>query len=234
MIDVARIDFWAASGSGVLHRASAISKVLFVLLVVAAAVTAESPYPLACAYVLMFVAATAAGLPVLRMAALSLYAIVFVFLYGLSLQGGPWVYALLFFKATTPAFAVLTLIVSTPYPRLFAVLSAALPEIIAAGLLMTYRTFFILFDMMGNFISAIGLRGGFSPGSLVKNSANISKGIGMLFVRAAEQSTRIYAVMAVRGYSGRMASTDVEKMRKDDWLPLGMGLVILLIAIVWK
>ena len=217
-----------------LHRASARAKVLFVLLIVAAAVTAASPYPLACAYVVMAVTAALAGLPVLRMAALSLYAVVFALLYGLSLRGGFWVYALLFFKATTPAFAVLTLIVSTPYPRLFAVLNAALPEVIAAGLLMTYRTFFILFDMMGNFISAIGLRGGFSPGSLVKNSSNISKGIGMLFVRAAEQSTRIYAVMAVRGYSGRMAATDVEKMRKEDWLPLGMGLVILTLGIVWK
>ena len=97
------------------------------------------------------------------------------------------------------------LIVSTPYPRIFSLLSAVLPEILAAGLFMTYRTLFILLDMMDNFVAAIRLRGGFSPGSLYKNSANISKGIGMLLVRAVERSSRLYAVMMVRGYSGSMA-----------------------------
>jgi cobalt/nickel transport system permease protein len=165
---------------------------------------------------------------------LSWYGALFALLYGLSLRGGIWTVALLIIKAITPAFAVLMLIVSTPYPRIFSLLNVFLPEILAAGLFMTYRTLFILLDMMDNFAAAIRFRGGFSPGSLYKNSANISRGIGMLLVRAVERASRLYAVMAVRGYSGSMAEKGTVRFQRQDWLPLGTGMLLLLLVLVWK
>lgn len=234
MIDVARIDHWAASGSGPFHRASIISKILFLLLVVAAAVTAKNPYPLMAGYAGILLIAAVSRLPWTRMVMLSLYAVVFALLYGISLRGGWWLFALLIFKAITPSLAVLTLIVSTPYPKIFSFISAALPEMLAAGLFMTYRTLFILLDMMDNFIVAIRLRGGFSPGSLYKNSSNISKGIGMLLVKAVERASRLYAVMAVRGYSGSMAQKGGDGLHREDCLPLGTGGIVLVLAIVWR
>lgn len=234
MIDVARIDHWAASGSGPFHRASTFSKILFLLLVVGGAVIAKNPYPLMAGYAVILVAVAGSRLPWARMAVLSFYAVLFALLYGISLRGGGRVYALLVFKAITPSFAMITLIVSTPYPKIFALISTLLPEMLAAGLFMTYRTFFILLDMMHNFAAAIRLRGGFSPGSLFKNSSNIAKGIGMLLVRAVERASRLYAVMAVRGYSGSMAQKGMDRLRREDWLPLGTGSVVLLLAIIWK
>lgn len=137
MIDVARIDFWAASGRGPFHRASTPSKILFLLLTVAAAVTAKTPYPLIAGYMLILASVAASGMPWIRMVVLSLYALLFAILYAISLRGGALLYALLIFKAITPALAMLALIVSTPYPKIFALLSAALPETLAAGLFMT-------------------------------------------------------------------------------------------------
>lgn len=234
MIDVARLDHWAASGNGSLHRASTPAKMIFLLLVVAAAVTAKTAYPLIAAYALILAVAAASGLPWARIAILSLYAMVFALLYGISLKGG-WLLLWLFvFKAITPSLAMLTLIVTTPYPKIFSLLSAALPEMLAAGLFMTYRTFFILLDMMDNFGVAIRLRGGFSPGSLSKNSSNISKGIAMLLVKAVERSSRLYAVMAVRGYSGSMAQKGSEGFRRQDYLPIGTGVLVLMLAVIWK
>ncbi len=200
----------------------------------AAALAATNPYSLALGYVVLLVVAAAARLPWLRMMWLSLYAAVFTVLYIVSLRGDMLAHAVLIVKAITPALAVLMLIVSTPYPRIFSLLSAVLPEILAAGLFMTYRTLFILLDMMDNFVAAIRLRGGFSPGSLYKNSANISKGIGMLLVRAVERSSRLYAVMVVRGYSGSMAEQGPVKMHREDWLPLGTGTVVLTLVILWR
>lgn len=234
MIDVARIDYWAAGGAGALHRSSALSKMLFLVLVVAGAVTARSAYPLMAGYALMIAAAAAAGLPWARMAGLSLYAALFALLYAVTLRGGIPVYALLVFKAITPSFAMLVLVATTPYPRIFSLLTGLLPEVLAAGLFMTYRTLFILLDMMDNFAVSIRLRGGFSPGSLYKNSSNLSKGIGMLLVRAVERSSRVYAVMAVRGYSGSMAEKGEESLRGRDWPPLVMGAVILALAVLWR
>lgn len=234
MIDVAKIDYWAASGSGAFHRASILAKIGFLLLVLAAALAAKNPFPLVLGYGIILVVAAAVRLPWLRIMVLSLYAAVFAVLYIISLRGDALSHAVLIVKAVTPALAVLMLIVSTPYPRIFSFVSAVLPEILAAGLFMTYRTLFILLGMMNNFAAAIRLRGGFSPGSLYKNSANVSKGIGMLFVRAVERASRLYAVMAVRGYSGSMAEKAPLQLHKEDWLPLGTGSILLLLAIFWK
>ncbi len=233
-MDVARIDYWAASGTGLFHRASTPAKLLFLLFVVSSAVISRKPYPLIAGYGLLLVVAALSGLPWLRVMGLSWYAAVFASLYAISLRGGGELAALFVVKAITPAFAMLMIIVSTPYPRIFSLFSALLPEILAAGLFMTYRTLFILLDMMDNFGAAIRLRGGFSPGSLIKNSTNISKGIGMLLVRAVERSSSLYAVMVVRGYRGSMAERGEVNFRREDWLPLGAGTAVLLLAIVWK
>lgn len=235
MIDVARIDFWAASGSGAFHQASIPSKLIFTSCVVAAAVLSRSVQSLCAVYILLLVVAGAARLPVLRITFLSFYAAIFAAIYGLSLRNvDPAVYGLVILKAITPALAVLMLIVSTPYPRLFSLISAVLPELVAAGLFMTYRTFFILLDMMNNFLVALRLRGGLVPGSVIKSVANIPRGIGMLLVLAVERSSRLYAVMAVRGYNGSMAEKESAALTRHDWLPLAAGVIILILAFVVK
>ncbi len=232
MIDVTRIDHWASSGTGPMHRASPLAKMFFLLFVVAAAVTAKSPYPLMAGYAGILVVAALSRLPWIRMVVLSLYAVVFALLYGISLRGGWWLFTLLVFKAITPSLAMITLIISTPYPKIFSLISAALPEMLAAGLFMTYRTLFILLDMMDNFAAAIRLRGGFSPGSLYKNSAKISRGIAMLLVRAVERASRLYAVMSVRGYSGSMADRGPIRLMRADWLPLLTGMLVLTMVLL--
>jgi cobalt/nickel transport system permease protein len=233
-MDVARIDYWAASGSGPFHRASTPAKFLFLLSVVSSAIVSRNPGSLVMGYGVLLAVAAASGLPWFRVMVLSWYGAVFAIVYAISLRGGSWLAALFIVKAITPSFAALMLIVSTPYPRIFSLFGALLPEILAAGLFMTYRTLFILLDMMDSFGAAIRLRGGFSPGSLYKNSANISKGIGMMMVRAVERSTRLYAVMAVRGYSGSMAERGPVRFQRDDWLPLATGTAVLMLAMMWK
>ena len=233
-MDVTKIDHWAASGSGPLHRSSPAAKLIFLLLIVAAAVMSKNPYPLIVGYGTLIVVAGLSGLPWSRVMGLSWYASVFAFLYSFSLRGGIWTHLLFVVKAITPSCAMLMFIVSTPYPRIFSLLSVVLPEMIAAGLFMTYRTLFILLDMMDNFAVAIRIRGGFSPGSLYKNGANISRGIAMLLVQAVERASRIYAVMVVRGYSGSMAEKSTFRFHRADWLPLATGAAVLLLIIFWR
>lgn len=235
MIDVARIDYWAASGTGRFHRASVPAKLMFVALVVAAAVVSRSVSALASGYGLLLIVASVARLPVLRIALLSFYAAIFAALYGISLRSAaPAVYGLVILKAVTPAMAVLMLIVSTPYPRLFSLLSSVLPELLSAGLFMTYRTFFIFLDMMDNVTVALRLRAGMGRGRIVKTVSNIPRGIAMLLVAAVERSSRLYAVMAVRGYSGSMAAKERAALSFHDWLPLATGIAILIFGIMGR
>jgi cobalt/nickel transport system permease protein len=234
MIDVARVDHWAAHGTSLLHRASVPAKLLLLLAVVAASVAARQPLPLAAGCLLLVAVASAIGLPWLSIGLLSLYAAVFALLYAVSLHGGPRIVALILLKAVTPAYAVGLVIVSTPYPRIFAVLSRMLPEIVAAALFMTYRTFFILVDMMHHFGTAIRLRGGFTPGSIVRNGGNIARGIAALLVKAVERASRLYAVMAVRGYSGSMADRAVGGWGRYDALPVAVGAGVLALTLLWR
>jgi len=185
-------------------------------------------------YVVLIVVAIASGLPWFRVVILSCYSAVFALLFSLSLHGGIWLRTLFVVKAITPSCAMLMLIVTTPYPKMFSLLSSALPEILAAGLFMTYRTLFILLDMMDNFIAAIRLRGGFAPGRFLKNSTNIASGIAMLIVHAVERSSRIYAVMVVRGYSGSMAEKSAIRFERADWLPLSTGIAMISIVLFWN
>ncbi len=233
-MDVTKIDHWAASGTGPLHRSSPVAKFIFLVFVVTAAVMSKNPYPLIAGYGTLIIVAIMSGLPWFSVIVLSWYAALFAVLYSFSIRGGVWLHILFIVKAITPSCAMLMLIVSTPYPRIFSLLSLVLPEIIAAGLFMTYRTLFILLDMMDNFAAAIRIRGGFSPGSLYKNGANISRGIAMLLVRAVERASRIYAVMVVRGYNGSMAEKSDLRLHRIDWLPLATGAVVLLLVILWK
>jgi len=234
VIDIARIDHWAANGVSRFHRASVLSKSLFLLCVIATAVATKDPEPLAVVCSGLVVLAALSGLPWMAIGILSLYAAVFALLYAISLGGGLWTYALLLLKAVTPAYAVGMLVASTPYPRIFSFLGTFLPEVIAAGMFMTYRTLFILLDMMNNFGMAIRLRGGFSPGNIIKNGSNVAKGIGMLLVRAVERSQRLYAVMAVRGYNGSMAEKTVGTFDRSDWLPLAAGSGVVALALLWR
>ncbi len=234
MIDVARIDHWASHGTGLLHRASVAAKLFFLACAVAAAVAARDPLPLAAAYVLLIGTAMVTGLPWLAIGLLSLYAAVFAVLYAVSLRGDLWLYALVLLKAVTPAYAVGMLIVSTPYPRIFSFLAAFLPGTLAAGLFMTYRTFFILLDMMQDFGTAVRLRGGLTPGNIVRNGANLTRGLGALLVRAVERSQRLYAVMTVRGYGGSMAETSIGGLAGVDWLPVSAGGAVLAVVLAWR
>jgi energy-coupling factor transporter transmembrane protein EcfT len=99
---------------------------------------------------------------------------------------------------------------------------------------MTYRSFFILLDMMNNFIVALRFRAGLARGRIVKTIANIPRVIAMLLVAAVERSSRLYAVMAVRGYSGSMAEKERARLTRHDWLPLAAGGAVLMFVILWK
>jgi len=61
-------------------------------------------------------------------------------------------------------------------------LAIFIPEALVAGLFMTYRTFFILLDMMDNLVLQYVSVAVFL-GQPFKNSTNISRGIGMLLIR---------------------------------------------------
>jgi cobalt/nickel transport system permease protein len=205
-VDIARIDYWAVSGRSVLHRASVPSKVLATAAVIATVIIASHLPLLAALYVMVIITVRAAGLPPLKVIAISLLPGLFALLFAISKAGeGLFVPLTILLKAFTAASAMILLLSTTPFNNILGFIGRILPRVLRDGLFMTYRSFFILFKLMDNLITAIRLRGGFQRGRFLKNARNIGSGVGIIFVNAYDKSQMLYDVMFIRGYAGRLS-----------------------------
>jgi cobalt/nickel transport system permease protein len=204
-MDIARIDYWAASGTSTLHRSALVSKVLATASVIACVVLSRDIFFLVSLYAFVVISVRLARLPVLQIVGISLFPALFSVLYAISLARTGWALpAVVVMKAVTAASAMILLVSTTPHAEVIGLFGRALPKVVKDGLFMTYRSFFILIELVGNFLSALRLRGGFRPGRILRNAGNISSGLGMMFILAYEKSQMLYDVMSVRGYSGKL------------------------------
>lgn len=206
-MDIARIDYWAASGLSPLHRSSLLSKAIASASVIACVVLSRDLAFLVCLYLFTVISVRLAKLPVLQVVGMSLFPALFSVLYAVSLAGAGWVLpAVVVMKAVTAATAMILLVSTTPHAEVIGLFGRVLPTVVRDGLFMTYRSFFILLELIGHLIKALRIRGGFKPRKVIRNARNISSGLGMTFVLAYEKSQRLYDVMYVRGYSGKLGT----------------------------
>ncbi len=205
-MDIARIDYWAATGKSALHRSALVSKVAATACVIACVVLSTDFFFLVSLYAFVVFSVRLARLPVVQVLGISLFPALFSLLYAFSLARTGWVLpAVVVLKAVTAASSMILLVSTTPYAELVGFFGRALPQVVKDGLFMTYRSFFILIGLVGDFITALRIRGGFRPGRILRNAGNISSGLGMMFILAYEKSQRLYDVMSVRGYSGKLS-----------------------------
>lgn len=233
-MDIAAIDYWANSGAGPLHRSSALGKGAAAAAFIAAVVLATSPFLLAAVYLLLLAGVFVSRLPARRLVVIAAYPTIFALLFAISRWNGGWAEpTVVILKAVTAAQAMVLLITTTPYPDIFAAANRFMPRLLADGLFVTYRSFFLLLKEMDRTVTALKLRGGLRPGRYVENAGNLARAIGMLLVRAMDLSERLYAVLRVRGYRGRMVpSSRWRSVSGADLLPLSAGLLAVALALV--
>ncbi len=233
-MDISAIDYWANSGSSPLHRSSALAKGVAALAFVAATVMASSPYLLLAIYLLLAAGVFTSRLPARRLFAIAAYPTLFALLFAISRWSGEWATpVLILLKTLTAAQAMVLLITTTPYPDLFAALGRVTPGLLADGLFVTYRSFFILVREMDRMLTALRLRGGLRPRRLASNVRNLSRALGMLLVRAVDLSERLYAVLRIRGYRGRLvAGSRWRNLSWNDVIPLTAAVVALSLSLL--
>lgn len=232
-MDIGTIDYWAVSKRSFLHSASPLYKIIFVVSVIASVVITNNFVVLLTIYLTLLGLVILTRLPLLQIIWIAGYSAIFAVLFAISSWDGNWITpANIILKALDAALAMVTLIVTTPYPSVFSSISPFLPRIIVEGLFLTYRSLFILLALMGNLIRALKLRGGLSPGKYMKNITNFASGIGLLIIRGFDLSERFYGVMSIRGYSGKMAGEEIRtKFAREDIVPVAVGLLTLSISL---
>jgi cobalt/nickel transport system permease protein len=203
--DLSRVDLWASSGHSVWHRASALSKILFVIVMLGVVLFSHSVAFVLTVYAAVCALVVLAGVPLGPAVLLALYPVLFSSLYLLSRWDGTWTLpALLLLRSMTSSLLAVLLVSTTPYPDLFAPLSRVMPRLVGDGLFLTYRAFFLLVARADRMWAASKLRGGLSGRGLPKDLRFAGEGLGQLVIHAFDRSHRLYAVMQLRGHSGRV------------------------------
>lgn len=231
-MELAQVDQWAVGGRSAWHRASALGKLVATVLLIAAVVMARDWRVLAAVYIAVFLAIAAARLPVLKIALLGAYPALFTILFALSQTGGWDVVLLVLMRALAAALVMLLLITTTPYVDIFAALGRVLPSLLADGLLVTYRSFFVLLETFGRLVMGLRLRGAYSRYKL-KGFTQMAEVVGVTFLRALDLAEHSHSVLRLRGYSGHIpASRRWRQVNANDLLPLTLGVGALALALL--
>lgn len=243
---VGTLDRWAASGDSWLHHSSPVTKWLVVGAAVCVAIVSRSPWPLAAAYVTLVLAVATCRLPLWPLVLGSLLPVPMIGLLALSRWDGTLsTPATLVGKGMVTALAGLLVAATTAYPDLLAPLTRILPPVIADSLVLTYRAIFILWAHVEALRVAIRARGGFfarpgasdlpwrARGTTLSRRLSVSTtGAALAVLRSADLSSRLYDVMRLRGYAGRLAPARPLRLQVADWRAAALAAVILAPAIV--
>jgi energy-coupling factor transporter transmembrane protein EcfT len=240
------LDRWAATGTSWLHRASPGAKWLLLAGAVGLAILGATPWPLLAGYAALVVAGLTCRLPMRSLLLASLLPVPLIGLYAVSRWDGTLATPLtIVAKGTVTALAGLLVAATTPFPDLLALPTRLLPRVVADSLVLTYRAIFILADQVETFWVAVRARGGFvrrpAPGTLPWAARGTtlgrrldvtSTGLALSVLRGVDLSTRLYDVMRMRGYQGRLAPRRSLALRWTDWRPLALGAGLVALGLV--
>lgn len=206
-MDIGSIDYWANNKASYLHRAAPLAKVTAAFMVILAAVVARDWPVLLAIYALIAVAVAAARLPLIKLVTLAAYPAIFTALFIISSWDGSLARpAVLLLRSMTAALASVLLISTTPYPEVFATLRPLMPRLVNDGLLLTYRSIFILLERMADLMRALRLRGGLGGALGLRHAGAMASAVGMTLIHALGLAERQYSIMRLRGYESGIAS----------------------------
>ncbi len=234
--DIALVDTWASSGRSTWHRASALAKIAFVACILFAALGADDPRALLVLVGLVLASLAVARVPLGAALLLGLYPVLFSSLYVLSRWDGTWqLPAVLVLRSLAASLAAVLLVATTPYPDLFAPIARVTPRLVGDGLFLTYRAFFGLLHRADRMWTALRLRGGLTGRGLPRDLRNSGEGLGQLVLHSYDRSQRLYAVMQIRGHSGRVCGCrHWADFSAADLLPLALGAAVVAASIAYR
>ena len=199
MIQLSYLDYSAVEGKSWLHRSPALAKMVGMGLVLLAVVVLKSLPGLFLLYTLLLLLFFGSRISP-KIFSLTFYplifAVLFIFISGFQLR----FILLIFLKVLCGSTGVVLLLATTPYPRVFRVLGKFLPSLFVTALFLTYRSVFILLDVLEETEHALHLRGGIQWGRPWRSLTNISNAFGHLLIKGIDNSEKMYESMILRGF----------------------------------
>jgi len=196
------IDYYAEYGKSWLNRLSTRIKMLAVLLVIATVVISSDIRILGGLYLALLLVVTFSSVPKLKIIKISLYPLIFLILFLVSIKNIVLQTALIFiFKALSAATSLVLLVFTTNYIKIFGTLSKIMPTFLVNVLFLTYRSLFILaktFESLMDVLKFRGLPAIKRPILFLKTIGNL---VGFFVIKSMETGENLYDAMKLRGYS---------------------------------
>lgn len=232
-MDIAFIDNIAYKRTSPFHKASVISKLFLSALIIATVVISANPWVLLFSLLALMAIMYFSQLPVRQLLAFAGYALFFSLIFALSSFSGSFLVTVVVVeKALLAAVSLIMLVSTTPYIEIFSALQVIMPRLLVDMMFSTYRSFFILIQVVSNFFTTLRIRGGYNKFNVARNIKGIARMMGHTFVHAWDMSERVERIMTIRGYeSGMLSRSRVSHVNKYDILPLVTGMAILALAV---
>lgn len=234
-MDIGAIDRSATSGTGWLHRVSPAAKLVAFAVVLGAVVVTWNLF-VAVALLLVLAAAAVSARVDLRLAfGLAAYPAIFALIFALASAPDAFLGGVIVLKAVAAGLAAVTIILTTPYPQVFAPLQRVVPGVVGDAMLMTYRALFLLLAKFSNLLRAARLRAGVRGAHPLQSARIATSALGSLLLYSIDLSEREYDVLRLRGYAGRLR---VRLPRSDarglDAALLSCAAVTLATSVAWR
>ncbi|NWG03883.1 MAG: hypothetical protein HXY44_13615 [Syntrophaceae bacterium] len=203
MIQLSYLDYIAVEGKRFLHRFSPTLKIIGMVLVLLGIVTLRSLPGLLLLYGTLVALFFITRIPI-KIFSLTFYplifAVLFIFISGFQIH----FLLLIFLKVLCGSTGVVLLLATTPYPMIFSVLGRILPDSFVTALFLTYRSVFILLNILEETQHALYLRGGFQWRHPWRSLINISNAFGHLMIKGIDASEKMYESMLLRGFKNKI------------------------------
>jgi len=203
MIQLSYLDYLAVEGKSRLHRLSPKIKIVGMAVVLLFIVAMRNLPGLFLLYALLLALFFISRIP-LKIFSLTFYpllfAVLFIFISGFQIG----FILLIFLKVLCGSTGVVMLLATTPYPSIFRILGKVLPSLFVTALFLTYRSIFILLNILEETQSALYLRGGLQWRHPWRSLTNISNAFGHLIIKGIDASEKMYESMLLRGFKNKI------------------------------
>lgn len=203
MIQLSYLDYLAVEGKSFLHRLSPKLKIIGMIFVLFAIVTVRNVPGLFLLYLFLLALYFMARVP-RRIFPLTFYPLIFAFFFIFLSGFQPFFILLVFLKVLCGSTGVVLLLATTPYPSIFSLLGKVLPSSFVMALFLTYRSIFILLNVLEDTQHALYLRGGVQWKHPWRSLTNISNAFGHLIIKGIDASEKMYESMLLRGFTGKI------------------------------
>lgn len=191
------IDYYAEYGESWLNKTPVKIKLAMVGIVILTVILSWNVYVLGGLYLSLLLIILFSCVPKLNILKLSLYPLIFLVLFIISIKNISLELALIFvFKSLNASTSLILLIFTTNYIKVFGALRGFMPEFIVNLLFWTYRSIFILARILENLLDMMKFRGNPS----LKNLGNM---LGFFVIKSIQTGENMYDAMKLRGYDDK-------------------------------